>query len=269
MLAVLGQMKEVVLPEDEAIDKKVEEIFDFHKDRLIKVPFDLESAKSSFDKIIKKLPPNTDKNQQFKDGVIWANCLKLAEKGHVHLVTHDKAFYKNREYSKGLAPNLEDEASPLPYSITIFSELSLLLEEVKPDSDLDEQQLIELMESNTYAKILNLCSRHDFEVIGKASCDFTLYATTNPLEVSVKSSIKYNLKDELDNSQRTNGLAESKAEFILDIENYNIRDFMNLGEHISWIDKDGEFMQNQTIYGYMNAILGHKTIEHQVSYKLE
>ncbi len=82
MLAIFGQMKEIVMPEDEAIEKKIEEIFNFHKDRLIRVPFDFEGAKSSFDKIIKNLPPNSDSNQQFKDGVIWANCLKLAEVGN-------------------------------------------------------------------------------------------------------------------------------------------------------------------------------------------
>ncbi len=54
MLAMFGRMKEIVMPSDEDIEKKVLEIFDFHKDRIIRIAFDLHSAKSSFEKIIKK-----------------------------------------------------------------------------------------------------------------------------------------------------------------------------------------------------------------------
>jgi predicted nucleic acid-binding protein len=213
MLAILGQMKEIVMPEDEVIDKKIEEIFDFHKDRLIRIPFDFEGAKSSFDKIVKKLPPNKDKDQQFKDGVIWANCLKLAEQGDVGLVTEDKAFYKNRDYSQGLATNLLEEANKAHHSVTIFSELALVIDKVKSNLGLDKQRLIEAIEKNTYSKILEFANKKDFDLTGVASSNFEFYATTNPIEVSVKSNIKYNLENR-SFEERTDAIIESKAEFI-------------------------------------------------------
>ncbi|MDS4026088.1 MAG: PIN domain-containing protein [Candidatus Contendobacter sp.] len=268
MLAIFGQMKEIVMPEDETIDKKIEDIFNFHKDRLIRIPFDLEGAKSSFDKIIKNLPPNSDSNQQFKDGVIWANCLKLAEAADVNLVTKDKAFYKDRQYSQGLAHNLLKEVKEAPHQIIIFSELASLVDKVKSDLGLDKQKLIELIEQYTYSKVLDISNRKDFEVIGIASSNFEFYATVNPLEVSVKSSIKYNLEGKPFNNG-TDGIVESKAEFILSIRNYDVRNFINLGEYISWIDEDGALKQSSNSYAYANIVLGHKTIEHQVSYKIE
>ena len=222
MLAIFGQMKEIVMPEDEVIDKKIEDIFNFHEDRLIKIPFDLEDAKSSFDKIIRKLPPNGEKNQQFKDGVIWANCLKLAEMGDVDLITQDKGFY-NREYSKGLATNLLQEAKNTPHSIKIFNELAQIIDKVKSDLGLDKQRLIEMVEKNTYSEVLEFANKKEFELIGAASSNFEFYATTNPVEISVKSTIKYNLENK-SSEERTDGIIESKAEFILNIKNYDIRD---------------------------------------------
>ena len=268
MLAILGQMKEIVMPEDEVIDKKIENIFDFHKDRLIRIPFDVEGAKSSFDKIVKKLPPNKDKDQQFKDGVIWANCLKLAEQGDVSLVTEDKAFYKNRDYSQGLATNLLEEANKAHHSVTIFSELALVIDKVKSNLGLDKQRLIKTIENNTYSQILEFANNKDFEIIGIVSSNFEFYATTNPVEVSVKSNIKYNLENK-SSDQRSDGIIESKAEFILNIKNYDIRGFIKDGEYLSWKDENGELKQNKSTYGYLNSILGHRTIEHKISYKIE
>lgn len=268
ILAIFGQMLEIILPEDEEIDQKVEKIFDFHEDRLIRVPFDLEGARSSFDKIINKLTPNSENNQQFKDGVIWANCLKLAEQGDVSLITEDKAFYKNRDYSKGLATNLLEEANKLSHSIMIFSELALIIDNIKPNLGLNEQKLIEIVEKNTYQEVLEFANQKNFEVIGIAISDFESYATTNPLEVSVKSSIKYNLENK-SSEERTDGLIESKAIFILNIRNYDIREFMMDGEYLSWKDKNGELKKNSKTYGYLHAVLGYKTIEHRIFYKIE
>ena len=47
---------------------------------VIDVAFSLESARSSFLKTIKKLPPSAT-TQQFKDGVLWADCLNLLYDG--------------------------------------------------------------------------------------------------------------------------------------------------------------------------------------------
>ncbi len=268
MLAIFGQMLEIVLPENEVIDQKVEKIFDFHGDRLIRVPFDFEGARSSFDKIINKLSPNSDSNQQFKDGVIWANCLKLAEQGDVSLVTEDKAFYKNRDYSQGLATNLVEEANKTPHSVKIFSELSLVIDQIKSNIDLNKQKLIEEIEENTYSKVLEFANKMDFELIGIAGSNFEFYATTNPAEISVKSNIKYNLENR-SSEERTDGTIESKSEFVLNITNYNIRDFIKDGEYLSWKDENSELKQNSSTYGYLNSVLGHRTIEHRISYKIE
>ncbi len=59
----------------------------------VDVPFSLASARSSFLKTIGKVPPSA-KSQEFKDGVVWADCLSLLAAEPVVLVTSDKAFFR-------------------------------------------------------------------------------------------------------------------------------------------------------------------------------
>lgn len=267
MLAIFGKMKELVLPSDEDIEGKVEAIFDFHKDRIVKIPFDIKGARSSFDKIIKKEPPNSEKNQQFKDGVIWANCVELAKSNDVILVTKDSGFFKERKYEKGLADNLLREAQKVPYKISIFTELADLLKEIRIDLKLDEHQLTKLIEKETYDNVLKIAERTEFNVGKLSNRKFEVFATTDPKEVSVKFFLKYDLENSA-TELRVNACAESRGEFLLNIESYNIRNFINQGEYVFWINEDGEPKETKNIYGYANVVLGHKTIEHQVSYKL-
>ena len=91
LLSVFGKLKELVVPDGEAIDAKVASIFGACQVELNEIPLTLESAKSSFLKTIDKVPPS-DKDQQFKDGVIWAECLRLLDTADVYLVTSDKAL---------------------------------------------------------------------------------------------------------------------------------------------------------------------------------
>lgn len=55
---------------------------------------------------------------------------------------------------------------------------------------------------------------------------------------------------------------------MLDIENYDIKNFVNHGEYVFWINKDGELRETQNNYAYGNIVLGHKTIEHKIFYRL-
>lgn len=267
MLAIFGKMKELVMPSDEEIERKVQSIFDFHKDRIIRLPFNLEAAKSSFDKIIKKVPPNSENNQQFKDGVIWANCLELAKSNDVILVTNDKAFFKNRNYKEGLAENLLQEAQSLPYKISIFSELVDLLEEIRSDLTLQDDELIKLIEKETYNNVLKISERNGFDIEKLSNRKFEVFATTNPKEVSIKFFLKYDLQNRT-KEHRFSAYAESRGEFLLNIENYNIRDFINHGEYVCFVNEDGEVKETKNINVRGEIVIGHKTIEHQISYKL-
>ena len=92
------------------------------------IPMTLEAARSSYEKILSKLAPS-DKNEQFRDGVIWANCIELLSESEVWLVSKDKAFYKNRKENEGPAVNLIEEAQQRPNKLRLFYGLEELLKD--------------------------------------------------------------------------------------------------------------------------------------------
>src|SRR2546429_534485 len=96
---------------------------------LIEIPFSFADAQDSFRRVIEQIPPS-DRDQQFKDGVIWANCVELLKSEDVFLVTSDKAFYHDRNYEKGLALPLRKEISEFPHQFTLLSELGLFLGQI-------------------------------------------------------------------------------------------------------------------------------------------
>jgi hypothetical protein len=132
LLAVFGKLKEVVLPDEASIDNKVAQIFSGVGVELLNVEFSLESAKNSFLKTINKVPPS-DQSQQFKDGVLWADCVGLLQQDDVFLVTSDTDFFQDRKYEKGLAKNLSSEALGKPHQLKVFRSLGELLTDIKTE----------------------------------------------------------------------------------------------------------------------------------------
>jgi hypothetical protein len=106
LLKLFGKLKKIVLPTKEEIDAKISDIIGLSGIPVIHIPFSFESAQSSFIKIINKLPPNWPKDQQFKDGVIWADCVRLLDDDDVVLVSNDGGFYNERIVEKDFIPLL-------------------------------------------------------------------------------------------------------------------------------------------------------------------
>lgn len=134
----MGSMKELVLPTDNEIKEKVRFILSEIDVQVRETPFSFAASKYSFMKIIDKLSPS-DNSQQFKDGLIWFDCLSLLDEGDVYLVTSDKDFYEGREYKRGLAKNLRIEADQCKSKIYILSNSNELLEKIRAPVAVDER----------------------------------------------------------------------------------------------------------------------------------
>ena len=62
--------------------------------------------------------------------------------------------------------------------------------------------------------------------------NFKFYATVKPKEIFIKFLLKYEIENRL-SENRTEAYAESEGEILLDIDNYEIKDFRNLGEEFA------------------------------------
>ena len=140
LLTAFGQLREVVLPTEAEVHARIDELFESLGVEIIDIAFSFESARSSFMKTIAKQPPSATK-QEFKDGVLWADCLTLMQTDEVVLVTDDRAFYEDQKPSNGLAKNLIDEARSRQHQIRVLPTLSELLAAVRVPIPLDVDRL--------------------------------------------------------------------------------------------------------------------------------
>ena len=87
LLTVFGKLQPISLPSEDDIRNIVAGIIPSIDVPVREIPFNLDVARSSMMKVLRKTPPSSEKNEQFRDGVIWAHCLDLLDEDDVYLVT--------------------------------------------------------------------------------------------------------------------------------------------------------------------------------------
>jgi hypothetical protein len=268
LLTIFGRMKELVLPDENEIEERVKKLFSQVKVEIVELPFTFESAKSSFMKIIDKQPPS-DKTEEFRDGVIWANCLSLLKSDDVYLVTNDKHFYNSRSHDKGLAKNLADEASTYENTNKIFSDISELIAEIKSDVKIDSRHLVNAFIDNNRESIMGTLERNGFEMTGEPIAKSNLYVTEDPNRLYIEFEIQY-LCNDLSASNRTDAklILRGDGNYLLDKNTFS--EMRNFGEELIFKLENGEEKQLRNVVIFAGGlVLGHKTVEHSVKWKLE
>lgn len=190
LLAVFGELTAIDLPTDAAIYEKASALIGRLDVRTQEIPFSLDSARSSLAKVVDGVPPSGPKNQQFKDGVIWADCLTLLNEDDVHLVSTDKGFFQQRKHDKGLAHELDAEAQKYAHNLTLHSSLRSLLQTIRSDISVDPTIVVDALLADGDGAIQRLLAEHGFdlgaapklvtELFFTESAD-VLYAQTNAI----------------------------------------------------------------------------------------
>lgn len=268
LLTAFGKLREVVLPNGGDVQAKIQELFDSIEVAKLDVPFSLESARSSFLKTIDKSPPS-DRTQEFKDGVLWADCLALLSSEPVVLVTSDKAFYQDRQYEKGLAQNLLAEASQLSHPLQILPTLSALLQTLRAPVTLNEDSLAQAFLAQHDESVSSTLSRHGFELGDRQSLTYTLFATESPNALFLEFSMAYSCAD-IRGEGRTDAVLSLKGDGSYVPPTGTFADLRNFGEHLKYRMPDGSDRVNRNHVIFAGGIvLGHKEISSVVRYKLD
>lgn len=267
LLTAFGRLREIVLPTEEEVQAKVEELFASLGVQQQQIPFNLESARSALVKAIQKAPP-CDKTQEFKDAVIWADCVALLGKDEVVLVTNDKAFYRDRAYEKGLAPSLHNEVKSLAHPLRILPSLSDLLEVIRAPVPLEEEQLQAAVFEAFGESITGTLARTGFSLDAKQNVTYKLFATENPSELFLEFSIAISCSDS-GNEGRTNALLSLSGDGLYSPTNRTFEALRNFGEHLAWLNANGDPQETKNHYLYASGlVLGHREITHEVRHAL-
>lgn len=267
LLTAFGKLKEIILPTEVEIQAKVEELFSSLGVPQQQIPFSLESARSALIKVIQKESP-CNKTQEFKDAVIWADCVTLLAIDEVVLITNDKAFYRDRVCEKGLAPNLLNETTHLPNKLHILSSLSDLLNVIQSPIPLDLDQLQSVVISLFSENINETLVRAGFDLGNRLNGTYKLFATENPTELFFNFSMVISCSDAR-REGRTNAILTLNGDGIYSPKNRSFSGLRSFGEQLSHNTIDGTMQELKRHVLYANGtIIGHKEVTHEIRHLL-
>lgn len=258
LLALFGKLKEIVLPSSDDIEEVIKNMFSSTGIDIVEIPFSIQSAHSSFLKTIYAVPPNSEKNQQFKDGVIWADCMQLLQGDDVILVTEDKGFYKERACEKGLAENLFEETQSAKKAFRILSSLEELLERIRVDVQVEDAYLAkEILGSNDESALKDL-TRLGFGLGDNVKIQKALFATENPNDLYLKYTAVFDCID-ISGANRLNVKLSIVGEGRFDNTQKSIKDIKFNEEKISYQDQnDAQFEINHYFLYADSIVIGHR-----------
>jgi len=266
LLTVFGTLKELVVPDAVAIERRVTQLFAKLGVEVLEIPFSLASARSSFLKTIDKVPPS-DRTQEFKDGVLWADCLDLLKNDDLCLVTADKAFFQDRDYAKGLSTSLAGEIAGVAHSFSLLSSLDQLVRDLRIDVAIDEQVLVKAYLDKSFEAIDGLLKRNGFVLGEKLDTSKALYATENPSVLYVEFTIKFEAKETAGDG-RMDGVVTLRGDGSYDTKSHTLTTLRNLEETLRFQQQSGEEREMRNIYASMEGFLGHRNVSHTIRHKL-
>tara|TARA_R100000005_G_scaffold18283_1_gene7652 strand:- start:15578 stop:16579 length:1002 start_codon:yes stop_codon:yes gene_type:complete len=267
LLTVFGRLKAVVLPTEEDIRNRIEEIFSGFDGALIDIPLSLESARNALLKVVDKVPP-CDKSQEYKDSVLWEHCLTLLRDDHVILVTADKAFYESRIYGNGLVANLVEESCGTPYCFKVVPNLTDLLSDLRTDVDIDERQLTAAIYEKYGQAIDDMLTRNGFYLGSIQDVSRDLYVTENPDRLFLEFRVLWECPDATGQNRDPAILTVPGDGMYIGSEG-NFNDLRSFGEELSFTLEDGTEREARSARAYAgNAVIGHRDTMHTVRLKV-
>lgn len=266
LLAVFGRLKEVVLPSKAEVETLIGRIFANLGVEIHEIPFTLDNASAALTRTIRKLPPS-DRSQQFKDCVIWENCLEALKTEAVTLVTNDKAFYKGGDLSQGLAAALKNDLQHAVNDFRIYASLTALLSEIGTGPDVDKAGLLKAYLAGHEEKLKAMAAGQSFVMEGEPTVTLDAVVTEDPKALFINFAIEFPCADQTD-QERENAKIISRGEGKYDAVTKEFSQLADRGQQMLYRLKDGteQVVQNQVI-SVGGLVIGHRAVEHSVRFK--
>jgi hypothetical protein len=267
LLAVFGQLKEVVLPTAEEVEVLISQVFSNLGVEIEEIRFTLDSAKASLIRTVKKVPPS-DKNQQFKDGVLWEDCLMMLKKEPVFLISDDKAFYKSRDTKQGLADELKEDLKGCSNEFRIFPSLHNLLSQIGTGLQIEQEVLIGAYLNLHGKQLESMAAKHSFLLDDEPTAKLDVFFTENPASLHVNFTIELPCVDAT-NEGRTDARILARGEGTYNAEAKKFIELANRGEQLLYRLQDGTVERLENVVLVLGSgVIGHRTVKHSVRYKL-
>jgi hypothetical protein len=192
----------LTVPTPSAIEEGINERWKQLGGSVERTLFTHDQAKSALQRVIQKIPPSGENNEQFRDCCIWHEAMSKGKDRVVHLITGDRAFYENRNIAAGLASRLRDELKAAKRNVEIHSSLADFLAKVEPGAAIDETAISDSITKAIAHEAREIATEGD--VLGRAGAMFQVgkahrpkisgYATPKPSLVAISFEASFDLE---------------------------------------------------------------------------
>jgi len=219
-------------------------------------------------KTIKKQPPS-DRSQQFKDGLLWADCVALLEKDDVTLVSDDKAFYEDHDHSKGLSRILASECANSSKNIRLLYRLTDLLDELREDVSIDKEALAKCYIEGTEGRYAQeMVARNGFKIQELSDANISIFATESIRRLAIEFDLTFECVD-ISDSSRDNASLRIRGDGYYHPAEQKFESLSPLETAITFKDEFGELQRRAGIYARLGTTyFGHASVTHIVRHEL-
>lgn len=107
------------------------------------LPLTLDLVRSALDRVVRGSPPNSGKNEQFRDSLILEMALAAGRSRDVHFVTRDKGFFQEHKLEKGPAAEILSQISVGKISLSIYADLAECAKRLAPTApEIEKEQAL-------------------------------------------------------------------------------------------------------------------------------
>jgi len=166
---------------------------------VVKEPTPESAYRLAFDRVVECRVPNSEKNQQAKDSLLWESLVALEAGTELILVTSDVAFYEERSVKAGLSKALSSEAKARDLTVTLVEDCLKALSALTPQApnvDCDAvRALLEVRTEEIARMAWKKVAHRDFEISGLIDTDLKLafYLTSDTNEIAVVFTLRTKL----------------------------------------------------------------------------
>ena len=262
LLSIFGSLTELSVPSDQEIAARVSSLLASIDVPHVSVPFSLEAAKASLKKIFDKTSPSRDK-EQFKDGVIWANCLELLQEADVFFVTEDSAFYDKaaRTTDPVIAEDLQLELDSYSNTLKLFRNLDQLLDEIRADVAIDHDAVVGAVFEKQGADMEDILGSTGFRIDGAPEILLKPYITEVAAQVNFRFELGQRCVDATQQG-REEALLEFSGEGFFDTSTKSVDRLSVSNVNFHYTDTAGQAKNRGFVNIGMYASLGPSTIQH-------
>ncbi len=258
----MGTTPDPRLPGDAAFSTAMTERLNQLGPLVERMPFTFPHAQRALRMVNEELPPNAEKNQQFKDSAIWAAVLDAGSTWDVRFVALDSGFFVDRKPSKGLAANLTRDLQQSNSQVRIYGDLAECLSDLQGAAPALDIAAVSAAVSSVLKPIVSAdAATRGMEVDPAGNLSFDYFATESPNLLALNFVASYPIVSARSDRGLERVHGEARASGSCEYETITSdADNLRLDEiTYDWVSPDGETDHARSVYISMNSIMGERT----------